>query len=122
MISEVVILISIPYSDTVGLLVDMTCIDVNTDTGVDAQGNAMLMLCTQQRVPHNELRCVMLTSLFHLPNKPLSYTTSFNKGEDQSHVTKGASTGTGSHTLFACHLHRQTCYIRFLVQKYSKLK
>lgn len=48
MISEVVILISIPYSDTVGLLVDMTCIDVNTDTGVDAQGNAMLMLCTQQ--------------------------------------------------------------------------
>lgn len=78
-ISEVVILISIPYSDDMGLLVDMTCIDVNTDTGIDVQRNTTLMFCTQRHVPHNELRRVILTSLFHLPNSPLRYTTSFYK-------------------------------------------
>lgn len=39
MISEVVILISVPYGDDMGLPVDMTCIDVNIDTGIDVQRN-----------------------------------------------------------------------------------
>lgn len=54
MISEVVILISVPYGDNMGLLVDMTCIDVNIDTGIDVQRNTdasvlHTALCATQR-------------------------------------------------------------------------
>ena len=54
MISEVVILISVPHGDDMGLPVDMTCIDVNIDTGIDVQRNtdASILhtaLCATQR-------------------------------------------------------------------------